>query len=310
MAEQALPRVLAVVGTTASGKSDLAIRLALALGQAEIVSADSRQVYRGLDVGAGKVTPAERRLVPHHLLDVASLHGPRFTVAAYQRLAFAAIEDITARGRLPILVGGTGLYVRAVIDNPAYPAAAADPALRAELERTPLPDLVARLRQLDPDAAATLDLRNPRRVLRAVEATLSAGVPFSRQRASGPPRVHAPQLGLTWPREVLRRRIAARVRARLVPGHDMLDEARGLLRSGVPAARLLELGLEYRFLTRHLLGELAYAEMVAGLEVAISQFARRQLTWFRRDARIHWLEADGDPLAHALALATAFAERD
>lgn len=309
MAEQALPRVVAVVGTTASGKSDQAIRLALALGHAEIVSADSRQVYRGLDVGAGKVTPAERRLVPHHLLDVASLHGPRFTVADYQRLALAAIEDIRARGRLPILVGGTGLYVQAVVDNPAYPAPA-DPALRAELERTPLDALVARLRQLDPRAAATLDLRNPRRVLRAVEATLSAGIPFSRQRVSGPPRVHALQLGITWPREELRRRIAARVQARLVPGHDMLDEVRGLLRSGVPAARLLELGLEYRFVTRHLLGELGYAEMVAALEVAIHQFSRRQLTWFRRDPRIHWLAADANPLNQAHALATAFVARD
>jgi tRNA dimethylallyltransferase len=295
-----LPPVIALVGTTASGKSDLGIQLALRL-DGEIVSADSRQVYRGLDLGAGKVTPAERALVPHHLLDVADVRR-RLTVAQYQRLAFGAIEEIRARGRVPLLVGGTGLYVRAVVDNPAFPAVPPDPGLRAELEARPLADLVAELARLDPEAARQLDVRNPRRVVRALEVTLATGIPFSRQLKRGRPRVRVLQLGLTWPRAELRRRIEARVEARLATRPSMLDETRGLLEAGVPAERLLELGLEYRFLTRYLLGELSYDAMVAALKLAIHQFAKRQLTWFRRDPRIHWLDPHGDPLAEAECL--------
>ena len=295
-----LPPVIALVGTTASGKSDLGIQLALRL-DGEIVSADSRQVYRGLDLGAGKVTPAERALVPHHLLDVADVRR-RLTVAQYQRLAFGAIEEIRARGRVPLLVGGTGLYVRAVVDNPAFPAVPPDPGLRAELEARPLADLVAELARLDPEAARQLDVRNPRRVVRALEVTLATGIPFSRQLKRGRPRVRVLQLGLTWPRAELRRRIEARVEARLATRPSMLDETRGLLEAGVPAERLLELGLEYRFLTRYLLGELSYDAMVAALKLAIHQFAKRQLTWFRRDPRIHWLDPLGDPLAEAECL--------
>ena len=301
--ERLLPRLVAVVGTTASGKSDLGIQLALRLG-GEVISADSRQVYRGLDLGSGKVSPAERALVPHHLLDVADVRE-RFTVAQYQALALAAIEDIAGRGRVPILVGGTGLYVRAVIDNPSFPPAPPDPALRAELEARPLADLVADLRRLDPEGAATIDLKNPRRVVRALEVTLATGRPFSAQQRHGQPRVSALQLGLAPPRDELRRRIDARVDARLAARPSMLDEVRGLLEAGVPAERLLELGLEYRFLTRHLLGEIDYETMVRDLTTAIHQFAKRQLTWFRRDPRIHWLDAAA-PLLEAEKQARAF----
>ncbi len=296
-----MPRVLAVVGTTASGKSDLGIQLALRLN-GEVVSADSRQVYRGLDMGSGKVGERERALVPHHLLDVADVRE-RFTVAEYQRLAFAAIEAVAARGRLPVLVGGTGLYVRAVVDNPEYPAVPPRPDLRRELEQLPLEELASRLRQLDPAGAERVDLRNPRRVVRALEVTLVTGTPFSQQQARREPRVWPLLLGLTWPRDELRRRIDARVDARLAAQPSMLDEVRGLLEAGVPPERLRELGLEYRFLARHLLGEVAYDEMVASLKVAIARFAKRQMTWFRRDPRIHWLDPHGDPLAEALSLA-------
>jgi tRNA dimethylallyltransferase len=279
--------LIAVVGTTASGKSELGIRLAEQLA-GEIVSADSRQVYRGLDIGSGKVTPAERARVPHHLLDVADVRQ-RFTVAEYQQLAFAAIEDIWARGRRPLLVGGSGLYIRAVVDNPAYPPVPPQAGLREQLEHTPLPELVRRLEELDPIGAGRIDLRNPRRVVRALEVTLATGQPFSSQPGTAEPRVEAVQLGLTWPREVLRQRIDARVDARLP---DMVDEVRGLLEQGVPSTRLLELGLEYRYVTQHLLGRLTLADAVAGLQQAIYQFARRQLTWFRHDRRIHWLRPE------------------
>ena len=283
-----LPKIIVVLGTTASGKSSLGIQLALRLN-GEIVSADSRQVYRGLDIGSGKVTPAERALVPHHLLDVADVRT-RFTVAEFQRLAFSCIADISTRGNVPLLVGGSGLYIRAIVDNPAYPVVEPRPELRAELERTPLPELAARLQKLDPVAGASIDLHNPRRVVRALEVTLATGVPFSAQRGSGARRVDSLQLGLTWPREELRRRIEARVQDRMAAQPSMLDEVRGLLDAGVPAERLLELGLEYRYLARFLLGELGYEEMLRDLKHAIDQFAKRQLTWFRRDPRIHWIE--------------------
>lgn len=302
-----LPPLVAVVGTTASGKSDLAVQLASRIA-GEVVSADSRQVYRQLDLGSGKLTVRERDGVPHHLLDVADVRE-RFTVSDYQTLAFRAVAEIRGRARVPILAGGTGLYVRAVIDNPAYPDVAPDAALRAELEARPLEALVQQLRAVDPDAAAALDLQNPRRVVRALEVTLSSGVPFSRQRRVNAARVRALQLGLTWPRDELARRIDARVEARLARRPSMLDEVRGLLDEGVRPARMLELGLEYRFLTRHLLGELGYDEMVGTLKRAIRQFARRQLTWFRRDPRIRWLDAHGDLIGEAESLARAFLER-
>ncbi len=301
------PRLLAVVGTTASGKSELGIQLALRLN-GEIVSADSRQVYRGLDVGTGKVTEAERALVPHHLLDVADVRA-RFTVAEFQRHAFAAIQDIHARGRLPVLVGGTGLYVRAVIDNPAYPAVGPNAGLRARLERRPLSDLVEELRQSDPAGAKTIDLKNPRRVTRALEVIHATGRRLSELRAQGAPRVDALQLGLTWPREELRRRIEARVDARLAAQPSMLHEVRALLAEGVATERLLELGLEYRFLTRHLLGELGYDEMTHLLKLAIYQFAKRQMTWFRRDRRIHWLDPHRDLTAEAEQVARTWLAR-
>jgi tRNA dimethylallyltransferase len=177
-----------------------------------------------------------------------------------------------------------------VVATPSYPPTA-DPELRGRLEATPISELVAQLQQVDPEAAAHIDLHNPRRVVRALEVTLTTGRGFWRQRRVHPsPRVQALQVGLTWPREELRQRIHDRLHARLAASPSMLDETRDLLSMGVPPERLIELGLEYRFLTRHLLGELDYAEMVVQLETAIAQFARRQLTWFRRDPRIHWLD--------------------
>jgi tRNA dimethylallyltransferase len=298
--------LIAIVGTTASGKSTLAIELALRLG-GEIISADSRQVYRGLDFGTGKVTPAERQLVPHHLLDVADVRQ-RFTVAEYQLLAFVALDAIVARGHVPLLVGGTGLSIRAVVDNPRYPSVPPDPALRDELERQPLADLVAELRRLDPVAAERIDLHNPRRVVRALEVTRSSGRPFSAQQGPGEPRVHALQLGLDWPTPALQERIRARLHARLDASPGLVDEVRALLAAGVPASRLDELGLEYRFVPRYLEGALSYQDMVDQLARAIWQFARRQRTWFRHDPRIVWLPSP-DPLPEAERLARAFLAR-
>jgi tRNA dimethylallyltransferase len=298
------PPLVAVVGTTASGKSDLAIQLARRF-DGEVVSADSRQVYRGLDIGTGKVTPAEQAGVPHHLLDVADVRQC-FTVADYQALAEAALRQIWARGRLPLLVGGTGLYVRAVVDNLRFPRIAPDHALRRELERRPLPELVAELERLDPVTAGRIDRRNPRRVVRALEVTRSTGMPFSAQRGAGPPPGRVLQLGVTWPTETLRARIRTRLRARLEARPGLVDEVQALLAAGVPASRLLELGLEYRFVTRYVQGELGFEPMVAALETAIWRYAKRQRTWFGRDARVRWLDPERDLVPQAERLVSAF----
>lgn len=282
-----LPRLIVVLGPTASGKSALGIALARRFN-GEIVSADSRQVYRGLDIGTAKVTPAERALVPHHLLDVAD---PRevYTVSQFQAAAIDAIDAILARGRQPFLVGGSPHYIQAVVDHLDIPHVPPQPELRAQLEALPLPALLAQLEELDPEGAASIDRNNPRRVIRALEVCLVSGKPFSQQRRLAHPLYRSLLLGIDWPREVLYARIDARVDERLRRG--MVQEVRDLLARGLSHERLEALGLEYRYISRYLRGGFASeAEMVQRLKYAIHDFTRRQLTWFRKDKRVVWLE--------------------
>jgi tRNA dimethylallyltransferase len=283
------PRLVVVLGPTASGKSTLGIRLARRFS-GEIVSADSRQVYRGLDIGTAKVTAEEQALVPHHLLDVADVREV-YTVAQFQRQAIAAIDAILARGHHPFLVGGSPHYIQAVVDNLDIPAIAPQPTLRAELESHPLQDLLKQLEELDPQSAAAIDRSNRRRVIRALEVCLISGRPFSEQRKVAAPLYTSMLLGIHWPREVLYRRIDLRVDERIRQG--MVEEVRDLLAGGVSHERLEALGLEYRFISRWLRGDfVSEAEMVERLKYAIHDFTRRQLTWFRRDKRIVWVEGD------------------
>jgi tRNA dimethylallyltransferase len=282
-----LDSLIVVLGPTASGKSALGITLAQRY-HGEIVSADSRQVYRGLDIGTAKVTPEERALVPHHLLDVADPHEV-YTVAQFQRDAIAAIDDILARGRQPFLVGGSPHYVQAVVDHLDIPQIPPQPELRAQLEARPLPELVSLLEELDPQSAAVIDRNNPRRVLRALEVCIMSGKPFSEQRGMASPLYRCLLLGIHWPRQVLYSRIDARVDERMRQG--MVQEVQGLLEQGISHERLEALGLEYRFVSRWLGGEFASeAQMVERLKYAIHDFTRRQLTWFRKDQRIVWIE--------------------
>jgi tRNA dimethylallyltransferase len=286
---QPLPPLIVVLGPTASGKSSLGIALALHF-HGEIVSADSRQVYRGLDIGTAKVTAEERTLVRHHLLDVVD---PReiFTVSQYQQQAIAAIDDILARGYQPFLVGGSPHYIQSVVDHLDIPAIPPDYALRAQLEKRTLAELVAQLEEMDPQAAAKIDRSNPRRVIRALEVSMLSGKPFSQHRNVANPLYRSLLLGTSWPRDVLYRRIDARVDARMQQG--MVQEVRNLLDQGISHERLEALGLEYRFISRWLRGEFtSEAEMVQRLKYAIHDFTRRQLTWFRKDKRIAWLEGD------------------
>ncbi len=295
-----LPKLIVIEGTNASGKSALGIALAKRFG-GEVISADSRQVYRGLDLGSGKVTPEETVGVPHHLIDVRE-PGTFFSMADFQALAYEAIDDILGRGRVPFLVGGTGLYVDAVADGYLLSDKKPDPRLREHLETFDTPTLYEMLCRRVPDTA--VDPKNRHRVMRALEK-LEAGDDGA---AGKRPRYQVLKLGVTWPRAVLRERIDERLERRLQAG--MAEEVRGLLEAGVSREFLVKLGLEYKYLTWYLTGEMSYEQMKEELGTAIKQFAKRQMTWFRRDPRIIWLDMTGDPEAQAAESIAAFLRAD
>jgi len=284
-----MQQLVVILGTNASGKSELGIRLARHFG-GQVVSADSRQVYRGLDLGTGKITAAQAAAVRHHLIDVADV-AETYSLARFQHAAVGAIDAVAAGGAMPFLVGGTGLYLSAIVEGYQLADVPPNERLRAELEPLPLPQLVARLEQVDPEAARHIDSKNPRRLIRAIElATAGHGHAASRRRS---PRYDCLQLGLTWPRPMLAERIERRLRERLAGG--MIEEVAGLRARGVTDLRLEKLGLEYRFITRYLRGELGSLEdLQVKLGTAIRQFAKEQLTWFRRDKRIVWLDPSRD----------------
>lgn len=289
-------KLIVIAGTNASGKSGLGVELAARYG-GEVVSADSRQVFQGLDLGSGKITPEEMRGVPHHLIDVCQ-PGDFFSMADFQRLAYTAIDDILARGRLPFLVGGTGLYVDAVAQGYQLSDRAPDLALRAHLETFTTPELYQMLLEKLP--GTEIDPRNRNRVMRALER-LAADDYHPGQRQ---PRYEVLKLGVFWDRETLKQRIDQRLTRRLEQG--MVDEVQRLLDAGVSREFLMKLGLEYRYLTRYLDGELTYDQMVLELGNAIKKFAKRQVTWFKKDPSIHWLDMRADPAAQASALIDAF----
>ena len=292
-----LPKLIVIAGTNASGKSGLGVELALRYG-GEVVSADSRQVFRGLDLGSGKITPEEMRGVRHHLIDVCDA-GDFFSMADFQRMAYEAIDDILARGKPPFLVGGTGLYVESVADGYELSNRMPDLAYRAELEKRSTEELYAMLVEAVP--GVEVERRNRNRVMRLLEK-LHDGDDVVPGRN---PRYETLRLGVTWDREVLRRRIDERLDRRLEEG--MIEEVRGLLQRGVSETFLIKLGLEYRFITRYLKGEIAsLEEMRTLLSTAIKQFAKRQMTWLRRDGAIHWLDMTADPVGEACALIDAF----
>lgn len=294
--------LLALVGPTASGKTALALTLAerlpaaLGLPGAEIISADSRQIYRLMDIATAKPTAEERARVPHHLMDVV-WPDENYSLAQYQRDAQASIAGIWARGRLPLLVGGTGLYVRAVVDGLAIPEVAPQPALRAELEATlaerGLAPLVERLRTLDPVAAARIDTRNPRRVIRALEVCIASGRPFSEQQGSRPTPYRTVMLGLRMERAALYARADARIAAMLAAG--LLAETEALVARGYAWTLPAMSSLGYREMGAYLRGEMTLDEAVVHFKRATHDYIRRQETWFRADTHIHWLDASLPP---------------
>ena len=291
-----LPKLIVIEGTNASGKSSLGVELAARFG-GEIVSADSRQVYERLDLGSGKITPEEMKGVPHHLLNVRK-PGEFFSMADFQRLAYEAIDGILARGRVPFLVGGTGLYVDAVADGYELSNQAPDHSLRAHLETYDTPALYDMLKEKLPDTE--IDPRNRHRVMRALERVAADDY----HPAGKSPRYTLLKLGVTWPREILKQRIDERLEKRLADG--MVNEVKALLDEGISEEFLVKLGLEYKYLTWYLTGKIGYDQMVEELGNAIKKFAKRQMTWFRRDDRIRWLDMSADPIKEASDLIESF----
>ena len=294
------PVVLGIVGPTASGKSALAMLAALKLG-GEVVCMDSMQVYRRMDIGTAKPTREEQRQIPHHMLDVAE-PGDAYSVAEYAMGAGAAIRGILSRGKLPVLCGGTGLYLRALSRKMDFGGAPSDPKLRDAYqqfaqERGTL-ELHALLEQKDPESAARLHPNDLRRVIRALEVQEITGQPFSAQQmpgdGDGPFDIRL--FAIDWPRETLYSRIEARVGRMFCEG--LVEEVRGLLYSGVmPEAQSMQ-GLGYKELVPCMQGEITIKDAAEKIIRRTRNYAKRQLTWFRADGRIHWLpcESGGDEL--------------
>ncbi|WP_344651751.1 tRNA (adenosine(37)-N6)-dimethylallyltransferase MiaA [Cryptosporangium japonicum] len=287
--------VVAVVGPTATGKSGLGVALAQALG-GEVVNADSMQLYRGMDIGTAKLTPAEQDGVPHHLLDVWPVTETA-SVAEYQRLARAAVDALRAAGTVPVLVGGSGLYVDAVLDRMEFPGT--DPEVRAALEAEladagPAP-LYARLTAADPAAAAAILPSNGRRIVRALEVITLTGS-FAAELPDRPePYYPAVRIGLDRPVEELDARVEERVRVMWDAG--LVDEVRALEQRGLRAGRTASRALGYAQILRMFDGELDEPGAITATQAATRRFVRRQRSWFRRDDRVHWLDPTDEPRA-------------
>lgn len=289
-------RCIFIAGPTAVGKSDIAIALAEKIG-GEIISVDSMQVYRSLDIGTAKPDIATRNKIRHHLIDVCELSEP-FDAAKFVELATQAVAEIQLRGKIPIFCGGTGLYFKAFLDGLGE-APQGDPKLRAELESTPLETLLEELRQRDPEAYARIDKKNPRRVIRAVEVVRTTGKSFSSQRANWPvERTGQGAIHLfTRSADDLRQRINARADEMFRRG--LVGETRELLKRGLAENRTAMQAIGYRQVVEHLRGEHTLPETIELVKIRTRQFAKRQLTWFRRHGNCQWIELKPGETAQA-----------
>jgi tRNA dimethylallyltransferase len=290
--------ILAIVGATGTGKSDLAVEVAVRLGKrgilAEVVGADAMQLYRGMDIGTAKLPVAEREGIPHHLIDVREV-TEEATVAWYQPRAREAVEDIRSRGGVPILVGGSGLYVSSVLYDFAFPGRDAEVRARLEAEEreTGIAPLLARLRELDPATAERVDPANPRRVIRALEiaelAEAGHGAVLPERPVLWSPSI---VLGLQVSREKLVRRLDARVERMWTDG--LVDEVRGLLPAGLQGGVTASMAIGYAQAITQLSGDMSEQEAVAETQRLTRRYARRQVSWFKRYPDLEWLDADGD----------------
>ena len=289
-------RMITILGPTASGKTDLATHLAARLN-AEIISADSRQVYRGMDIGTGKDLAdymVDGHVVPYHLIDICE-PGTKYNLFRYQQDLLDCYEDIRSRGALPILCGGTGLYIEAVLKGYSLSPVPQNPELRAKLEEKSLEELTHLLADLKEKNHSVMhnktDVDSCQRAIRAIEIETYNLTKSTEERLC--PSIDSLIIGVNIDREERRRKITKRLKERLKAG--MIDEVDGLLKRGIPADDLIYYGLEYKFVTEYIIGKLTYEEMFRQLEIAIHQFAKRQMTWFRgmerRGFTIHWIDA-------------------
>lgn len=292
---KSLKKIIVLLGPTASGKTGLGVKLAHEF-DGEIVSADSRQVYRGMDIGTGKDLKEysfkyknKKIKIPYYLIDVVN-PKTEFNLAKHQKLAYKAIDNISRRDKLPIVVGGTGLYLQALVDGYSLSSVKTDKKLRAKLEKMSVAKLFSLFKKLDSQKASKLnqsDKNNKRRLIRYIELEKNGG-----EKRVSQPRYNSLVLGLTWPIGELRKRIGKRLGQRLAEG--MVKEVEGLRRQGVSWKRLEGFGLEYRFISLYLQNKIGYQEMIEKLNKAIGQFAKRQMSWFRRwerqGAKIIWLK--------------------
>lgn len=289
--------LIVVLGPTASGKTQLGVALAQQLN-GEIISADSRQVFRGMDIGTGKDL-GEYDNVPYHLIDILD-PGSEFSVFNFQQLFYQSFEEISGRGKLPLLVGGTGLYLDAALRGYRMVEVPKNPPLRAELAHVELSDLQHRLLKLKPNQHNNTDLEDRDRLIRAIE--IAEGEQQARSDQPAPPELQSIIFGIRWERSMLRQRITERLKQRLAEG--MIEEVEQLHAQGVSWERLDYYGLEYRFIAQHLQNKLNRNDMTQKLNSAIHQFAKRQETWFRRmekhGTNIIWLSGNDDPLAEAI----------
>ena len=285
--------VVAVVGPTASGKSDLAVEICIRFG-GEVVSADSMQIYKGMDIATAKPTEEEKKGIPHHMMDFLDNTEP-YSVALYQQAAAECINDIYSRGKLPVIAGGTGLYIESVLKGYHLSPVPQNPVLRERLADKSLAELTEMLQQLKARNGSHMhnrtDVDTAQRAIRAIEIeTYNAEHPMPEREL---PSVDSLIIGVSIDREARREKITRRLRQRLDEG--MVDEIRSLLDRGIPAEDLIYYGLEYKFVTEYATGKTSYDEMFRGLEIAIHQFAKRQMTWFRgmerRGFTIHWVDA-------------------
>lgn len=284
-------KLIVILGPTASGKSDLAVQLSLFLKkklkkEVEIISADSRQVYQKMNIGTGKITKKEMRGIPHHLLDIVS-PKTKFSVAQYQKKAHKKIDEIFKKNRLPIVVGGTGFYIQSITDGLIIPQVKPNWQLRKKLEKKSVNELYKILKKIDQERAKKIDNKNPRRLIRAIEIVTTSKKPVPKSKITPPP-YQILIIGLEKSKSELKKLIRKRLIQRLNKG--MVREVKKLKKNGLSWKRLEDLGLEYRWLALYLQKKISYQEMVGSLERAIIQFSKRQITWFKRDHRIHWIK--------------------
>ncbi len=279
------PKLIVIVGPTSSGKTEFSIKIAKKFN-GEVVSADSRQVYKGMDIGTGKVTKKEMKGIPHYLLGVVS-PKKRFTVVQYQKLTLKAINKIHKKNKIPFLVGGTGFYIQTVVDGIVIPGVKPDWKLRTELEKKNTQELFKMLKKLDPKRAQSIDKNNRRRLIRALEIIIKTKKPVP-PLTKKIPEFDILMIGIKKSPQELKKLINQRLIKRLRGG--MIAEIKRLKKSGLSWKRLEEFGLEYRYVAQYLQNKINYQDMVEKIQRESEKFAKRQMTWFKRDQRINWIK--------------------